>query len=402
MILMKNEKIYASWQKISPSEKDSTSMLAHIIDKNESINKKQEKSKTTLKMALIASLSIMMIVVVFWGSLNRKENNVAYTIYLDVNPSVEIEVDESEIVTRVSALNDDARLVIEGYHFIGYSLETTTVFLIDSMVKNGYLNNSTNSILISIKGNDKDKNEKLQEKLNNKIDFVLQNDNIDGAILSQAVYDDDKLNELAEKNGISLGKAKLINKILDCNSLYTFENLVSLTINELNLIASSKKMNLEDVYTSGNPSSLTYISKQEAIRIALDHAGFSETEVDFLEIEFDWNNGHMVYEVEFEKGKIEYEYDINALTGEIDDYSNDLMDDIEEISEYIGKEKAVKIALDHARISENEIYNLEVSLDNEKGIVVYEVEFNSGEYEYEYDVNALTGAVEKSRKEMDD
>ena len=39
--------------------------------------------------------------------------------------------------------------------------------------------------------------------------------------------------------------------------------------------------------------------------------------------------------------------------------------------------------------------------DVENGKTVYEVEFESGLYDYEYDIDAVTGKVLKSKKELD-
>lgn len=62
---------------------------------------------------------------------------------------------------------------------------------------------------------------------------------------------------------------------------------------------------------------------------ALKHAGLTESEVTHLETGMDYDYGKMVYEVDFESGAYEYDYKINATTGEVlyshiehkDDYS---------------------------------------------------------------------------------
>ncbi|MBQ7295437.1 MAG: fibronectin type III domain-containing protein [Clostridia bacterium] len=65
----------------------------------------------------------------------------------------------------------------------------------------------------------------------------------------------------------------------------------------------------------------------------------------------------------------------------------------------IGTSKAGTIALEHAKLSKNQVIGFECKLDRENGIKVYEVEFYYGGYEYEYEVNASSGkiiSVEKS------
>ena len=68
----------------------------------------------------------------------------------------------------------------------------------------------------------------------------------------------------------------------------------------------------------------------------------------------------------------------------------------------IGYAKAKSIALNHAGVSENEAYDMEIELDDEDGTLVYEVEFKSGNMEYDYEINAATGAILKHESELDD
>ena len=68
---------------------------------------------------------------------------------------------------------------------------------------------------------------------------------------------------------------------------------------------------------------------------------------------------------------------------------------------YIGKEAAISAALAHAGLERSKVRDLQCELDRENGIMVYEVEFESGLYDYEYDIDAATGKVLKSKKELD-
>ena len=74
-----------------------------------------------------------------------------------------------------------------------------------------------------------------------------------------------------------------------------------------------------------------YIGVERAKQIALDDAGFSENEVIFSTAKFekDDDDGDEApeYEIEFFKDNVEYEYDIDALTGKILDFSSEIDDD---------------------------------------------------------------------------
>ena len=59
----------------------------------------------------------------------------------------------------------------------------------------------------------------------------------------------------------------------------------------------------------------------------------------------------------------------------------------------LAKEEAVKIALDYAKVEEKDVTFTKVKLDRDDGRLVWEVEFLYGGYEYEFDIDALTGRI---------
>lgn len=72
--------------------------------------------------------------------------------------------------------------------------------------------------------------------------------------------------------------------------------------------------------TMNNPK----ISKNEAKDIALKHAKLKEDEVTSLYSELETENNIKKYDVEFKKGNMEYDYEINAETGEIISFDHEI------------------------------------------------------------------------------
>ena len=62
---------------------------------------------------------------------------------------------------------------------------------------------------------------------------------------------------------------------------------------------------------------------------------------------------------------------------------------------------AKRIALAAAGIAETDARNFKVELDSEGVLMLYEVEFNSGFHEYEYKIDARTGAIVGTKKKLD-
>lgn len=65
------------------------------------------------------------------------------------------------------------------------------------------------------------------------------------------------------------------------------------------------------------PTEASLITKEEAIAIALNDAGFTADQVTRLRTEFDRDDGQPEYEVDFHQGGFEYDYEIHAETGVI-------------------------------------------------------------------------------------
>jgi uncharacterized membrane protein YkoI len=70
--------------------------------------------------------------------------------------------------------------------------------------------------------------------------------------------------------------------------------------------------------------------------------------------------------------------------------------------EPIGEEKAAEIALKHAGFTKEQVTKLRVEYDYDNGRPIYEVDFHQGGYEYDYDIDATTGAIITSSYEVDD
>lgn len=406
------------------------------------------------RLAGIAAAFVLLIGGMAGFQTYRANYSVASTVSLDVNPSIEIQVNKKEEVLAVNPRNEDAQIVVGDMDFKGSNLDVAINALIGSMLRNGYLNELANSILISVDNQDPAKSAELQERLANEINAVLQSGTFDGAVLSQSISADSKLRELADTYGITLGKAQLIQQITQQSAFYSFEDLVPLSINELNLLTESGNLNLANVNSLGTASDKAYIGQEKAKQAAISHAGASADKLTEYEIELDFEHGVMVYEVEFKYEGFEYDYEIDAITGAVlksekepdDDYVPPQQPDTTQSeannssqaegsmaqtdnqpsqpnnnapqanhtpeqtapesqkpkNSYISEAQAKNTAISHAGVSANAVTEYESELDREHGMMVYEIEFKCEGFEYEYEIDASTGAIVKNQKEQDD
>ena len=59
------------------------------------------------------------------------------------------------------------------------------------------------------------------------------------------------------------------------------------------------------------------IGEDAALKIALEDAGLSKSDVSRIQCELDYDDGRTEYEIEFHKGMTEYSYTLDAFSGKI-------------------------------------------------------------------------------------
>jgi len=409
-----------------------------VLEMKESvINKRPEKLR---RFASIAAVFIILMASVIGVNAYQMNQAVSARVSLDVNPSVEIQVNKKERVLDVIALNEDGKTIIGDMDFSGSDIDVAVNALVGSMMRNGFISDMANSILVTVSGKDAVKDAALQTRIADEIDKILAGNAVNGAILSQVLVEDKDLDDLAKEYGITAGKAKLIKEITAKNDIYKIEDLVPLTINELNLLTLSNEIKFETIQAHGKASDTAYVGNEEAEKTALAHAGVSADKAELLRSKLDWEHGKMVYEVEFKSEGYEYDYEVDAITGAVVDFEKEVDDDYRpttaastntstnsnanagsnanvggnpntggnagggtastQTTQTIGVEAAKAKALEHAGLSEGQVTELEIDYDAEEA--KYEVGFKHGGYEYDYDIDIYTGSIIKVDKEADD
>ena len=149
------------------------------------------------------------------------------------------------------------------------------------------------------------------------------------------------------------------------------------------------------------------ISADKAKKIALGDAKLAEKDVTFVKVELELEDNRLVYDVEFYSGNVEYDYDIDAVSGaivsadrDIENYVIPAQPSTEAQATEISVEKAKQIALSHAGVGSARFTKAKIEYEN--GVKVYEIEFKVGNMEYEYDINVVNGAIVSSSAEIDD
>ena len=84
-----------------------------------------------------------------------------------------------------------------------------------------------------------------------------------------------------------------------------------------------------------------------------------------------------------------------------DTVNSDANNTTESKTETITRDRAIELALNHAGLAKSDVRDLEAELDRERGGTYWEIDFESGNLEYSYDINAQTEEIRKIEKERD-
>lgn len=147
-----------------------------------------------------------------------------------------------------------------------------------------------------------------------------------------------------------------------------------------------------------------YISIDDAKAAALAHVGATADKAVFEDAEFDRDDSVPHYDIEFYYNNKEYDFEVDAETGKILLMTSNKFapEAANNSTGYITAQQAKEKALAHAGVKAADAKFVKAELDRDNGVPKYEIEFKSGNYEYEYDIQAETGTVLNYEKDFDD
>ena len=396
------QRLAAALEKTAPD--DVSGVLSRCEARKGTVIPMTTKKTANRKWTTLVAACLAVMLLCGGGVLYQQAHAVASVVSLDVNPSIELKVSRNEKVLACVPLNEDAKAILadmsNGADLKGAKLDVAVNAIVGSLVRNGYLDSISSAIMISVEDKDAARAEKLQRELTSAVDGVLQTSEAKAAVLTQTLTQDAAREQQARENSISTGKAALVNRVLAINPALKFDALAKLSVEEL-----------KDLAEAGAPA--MPIGRDAAAYAAEQYAGTTALDSVTAEVDSELDESPAHYEVELHTAWGEFEYLVDAYTGKVLSGQKDLLATAPAGDEAakptapsggadIGHAKAKSIALNHAGVSENEAYDMEIELDDEDGALVYEVEFKSGNMEYSYEINAATGAILKHETEIDD
>ena len=137
------------------------------------------------------------------------------------------------------------------------------------------------------------------------------------------------------------------------------------------------------------------IGADRAKEIALDHAGVSASKATFVRAHLDYEDGRRVYDVEFYSGSKEYDYEIDAYTGDVLSYDYDaeasLIGNTGSGKEITAAEAKSLALAQVPGATESDIW--EFSTDIDDGRLEYEGEILYDGSKYDFTIDGYSGTI---------
>ena len=352
-------------------------------------NVREGKAGTGRKLRpwLAAACAALVLLGAGGGLFYQNSYAVASVVSLDVNPSIELTVNRRERVLSCTALNEEAAAVLFGMDggrdLKGVKLDVAVNAVVGALVQAGYMDSISSAILISVEDKDQARAQRLQAELVASVDGVLQDQAPGTSVLSQVV--DAGTERGNTQTAISGGKAALVRKVLEMNGGgdETFDRLAALSVEELNDLLKTGEKRIP-------------IGKSAAALAAEEYAGTLAVNAVTADVDPELDELPPCYEVELKTAWGEFDYLVDAFTGEVLSGQRDLLNTAgtSGLTEAQAFDAAAgRFGAQYPALDGNNLLDAVTRLDQHDGRQVYYVNFTCGGYHFQYEIDARTGAA---------
>ena len=230
---------------------------SNMTDISEGSKKRKKRIPPFFRGVIAGAAAIVLVVagVLAFGSGGGTQTAAVDAIVaLDVNPSLELNIDDGDHVVEVKTLNEDAKDMLDDMDLKGTDLKVAVNAIIGAMLKNGYIDELANSVLISVENADDARCKELQSKLASEIEELMNAYSLNGSVMTQTMTENEKVMALADECAITHAKAQLIYDVTQEDPTLVASELAKLSIHEINLVISSRGDAITSVSKTGNAS----------------------------------------------------------------------------------------------------------------------------------------------------
>ena len=204
------------------------------------------------KKIIIGALIIAIFAFIVCLFLFREKYTI---ITLDINPSLELKVNKKKNVVKVTALNDDAKVLVPN-KYKNKNIDEVLMDISEKIIKNVDHEGKEYVILLHIDGNIS------EEKVNGKLVSLFEERHMPVNIIVPKVTREDE--KRAKKLGITPAKAAYLSEVVKSKSDLKIEDIKDKPVNELNEMKKTGRY-CDSGYTLDGDSCIKELRKQSAV-----------------------------------------------------------------------------------------------------------------------------------------
>ena len=330
---------------------------------------------------------------------------------IDVNPGVEIVTNKKNKVLEVQSTNQDGASVIDGMNLKNTELKVAVNALIGSMVQKGYIQNDNTGILVTVRNDNEDRANKIKAEVLNDINTALSTNSVKATVINQTVKSTVDAKKFAAENNISIGKAVFVLNLAAKDGSLDAKELANMKVSEIASLVVQKGIDIRDIVDYDSDDSI-WENIADAIEDIDEDArekGIS-TSAAVENTTVSATTAAQPQTAATTAAQTEVPTQPAAPTQAATQPQTaaptqaatqpQTAAPTQAATSGISADRAKQIALSHAGVSGASFTKVE--LDTDDGVRVYEIEFKVGNVEYDYDIDATSGAILSSSSEIDD
>ena len=328
---------------------------------------------------------------------------------IDVNPGVEIVTNKKNKVLEVQSTNQDGAAVIDGMNLKNTELKVAVNALIGSMVQKGYIQNDNTGILVTVRNDNEDKANKVKAEVLNDINTALSTNSVQATVINQTVKSTVDAKKFAAEINISIGKAVFVLNLAAKDGSLDAKELAKMKVSEIASLVVQKGIDIRDIVDYDSDDSIW-----ENIADAIEDIDEDAREKGIATSAAVENNTAAATTAQPQPAATQPAATVApaAITAAQTEVPTQPAAQTQAATQPqtaaptqaaasgISADRAKQIALSHAGVSGASFTKVE--LDTDDGVRVYEIEFKVGNVEYDYDIDASSGAIISSSSEIDD
>ncbi len=198
--------------------------------------------KSKILLSLFAILSLVLVIVGCSGSISAAE---AY-VTIDINPSIEVVVNEKEEVVYVHALNEDAEVLLVDLDLVGMNVDEAMDLIIEQAILLGYIDTEAAETYVSVSTTSEND---LGEKIKTRVKAAINNAFLVRSMMGKArdkQFTEEFIAE-AENYGVEPEFLSLAYSVTYVDDEITLEVALEMTRDELIDVLKTARQEAKDV-----------------------------------------------------------------------------------------------------------------------------------------------------------